>query len=91
MTLQTYTLTAEEFTALGGTPPPDDYVPGERRWIQSTGMRGQQFHATHGVVPAVQPDCLAVWEGVAERVGVRLFSIRWHDPYYPEFEAEPVV
>lgn len=89
MSRQTFVLTPTEFAALGGTEPPEDYVPGERRPIGSHARWGQP-HGTRGVVPTIQPDSFMLWQGVAERCGVKVLSIRWPDPYFPDFTAVPL-
>jgi hypothetical protein len=83
-----FTLTNEEWLALGGTPAPDGYDPDKLKRVPS-GTKfamGQQYHKT-GLVSALG-DVLEIWRGVAGRLGVRLLSIRWPDAHDPFILAE---
>lgn len=82
-----FTLTPEEFAKLGGGEPPAGYVPDRLRFVEAPSERGVQFHATRGTVPLVQLDCMTNWQDVAERLGLEVMSIRWPDPFYPDFYA----
>ena len=86
---ESFTLTDDEWRRLGGTLPPDGYEPDVRRSaaVQPRGIAARQQH-TRGTVPAIQYDTAAIWQEVSERLGIRMLSIRWPDPFYPDFLAE---
>lgn len=83
-----YTLSEDEFARLSPIPVPDDYEPGWREMAYPG--RGVHLFATRHTVPAIQFDSAAVWQEAADRLGFRLLSVRWPDPAFPDFTAEPI-
>lgn len=90
---QAYTMTDEQFAAMGGTPPPPGYDPEQTRTQKFHHPNGQVTMAyQHNPTDRGQPGKeapLEVLQELAEAHGVRMLTIHWPDRHFPDFTAVP--
>lgn len=91
---QQYTMTEDEWWAMGGSEPPEDYESGKLIPNEEV-SRYLHSHIRTGPVPSGwfsdvgDGDVTPMLEFLADKYGVHMLTINWPDAYYPDFTAIP--